>query len=66
MCFEKFRSRVVLLEFIGNLFNYNMLNVRIMKLQGYMKVIFEASPTKLSYAKLTTKGSLLPLLILSK
>ena len=58
----------MLLEFLNssmcffNLFNYNMLNVSIMKLQGYMKVIFEASPTKLSYAKL----SLLSFLILLK
>ena len=53
-----------MLEFIFNLFNHNLLNVRIMKLQGYMKVIFEASPTWLSYAELTSKGSLLPLLVL--
>ena len=58
----------MLLEFLNssmcfwNLFTYNMLNVRIMKLQGYMKVIFEASSTKLSYAEL----SLLPFLILLK
>ena len=36
-----------------------MLNFRIIKLEGYMEVFFEASPTKLSYAKLTTKESLL-------
>ena len=33
---------------------------RIMKLQGDMKVTFEALPTKMSYAEFTTKGSLLP------
>ena len=63
MCFEWFRSRVVFLEFNFNLFNHNMLNVRIMKLQGYMKVIFEASPTRLSYAEFTSVSPL-PLLVL--
>ena len=62
MLLEFFISSV----YFCNLFNYNMLNVRIMKLQGYMKVIFEASPTILSYAELTTNGSLLPFLILLK
>ena len=56
----------MLLEFIFNLFNHNILNARIMKLQGYMKVIFETSPTRLSYAELATQGSLPLFLILLK
>ena len=56
---------MVLLEFIYNIFNYNynLLAVRLVKLEGYMKVIIEASPTKWSYAKLTKNGSLLLSLI---
>ena len=65
-CFDLFRSSVVLLEFIYNLFNYNynLLIVKIVKLQGYMKVTIEASPIRLSYVELTKKGSLLLSLIL--
>ena len=64
MCLNSLFGRVVLLEFICNPCNQNLLNFRIMKLLGDVKVIFEAFPTKLSYVELTTKGSLLPLLIL--
>ena len=57
-----------MLEFIYNLFNYdyNLLNVRTMKLQGYMKITIEASPTRVSYAELTTKGSFFYLLFIRK
>ena len=64
MCLNSLFGRVVLLEFISNVCNHHF--VSIMKLAGDMKVIFEAFPTKLSYAEWTTKGSLLPLLMLLK
>ena len=64
MCLNNLFGIVVLLEFICNLCNQILLNFRIMKLPRDMKVIFEAFPTKLSYVELTTRGSLLPLLIL--
>ena len=64
MCSNSLFGRVVLLEFICNLCNQTLLNFMIMKLPRDVKVIFEAFPTKLSYAELTIKGSLLPLLIL--
>ena len=57
-------GRVVLLEFLVTYVITILLNFRIMKLPGDVKVIFEAFPTKLSYEEFTTKGSLLPLLIL--
>ena len=64
MCLNSLIGRIVLFEFICNLCNQIFLNFLIMKLLRDVKVIFEALPTKLSYAELTTKVSLLPLLIL--
>ena len=62
--FEWFRSSLVLLEFIYKLFNCNLLNARMQNLQGYMKVNFKASQTRLNYVEFATKGSLLLTLIL--
>ena len=56
----------MLLEFMCNLFNHNIMNAKIMKLSRYMKVIFETSPTRLRYAELATHGSLPLFLILLK
>ena len=36
-------NSLVLLDFIFNLFNYNLLNTKMKKLQGHMKVNFKAS-----------------------
>ena len=62
--FEYCRSILVLLEIIYHLLKYHFLNARMKKLQGYMKINFEASPTRLDYAEITTKGSLLVTLFL--
>ena len=62
--FEWCRSSLVLLEIIYHLLNYNLLKARMKKLQGYMKVNFKATPTRLNYEKIATKGSLLLTLIL--
>ena len=47
-----------------HLLNYNLLNVRMKKLQGYMMINFKASPTRLNYVEITTRGSLILTLIL--
>ena len=57
-------GRVVLLEFISNLCNHHFVKFQDDEAVKNVKVIFEAVPTKLSYAELATKGSLLPLIIL--
>ena len=62
--FDYCRRSLVLLEIIYQLLNYNFPNARMKKLQGCMKINFKASPTRLNYAKITTKGSLLLTLFL--
>ena len=59
-----YRSSLVLSEIIYPLLNYNFLNARMKKLQGCMKTNFKASPTRLNYAEITIKGSLLLTLFL--
>ena len=60
MCLNSLFGRVVLLEFISNLCNHHFVIFQ----DDEAARRCEAFPTKLSYAELTIKGSLLPLLIL--
>ena len=62
--FEYCRSSLILIEIIFHLLNYNFLDARMNKLQGYMKINFKASPTILNFAEITTKGSLILTLFL--
>ena len=61
--FELCRNSLLLLEIIYHLLNYNLLNVRMKKLQGYFKVNFKACPTRMNYAETAAKGSLFLTLI---
>ena len=56
MCLNSLFGRLVLLEFICNLCNQILLNFRIMKLVGDVKVIFEALLNQIELCKVDYKG----------